>query len=172
LLKLIKTLKPFTWSIVLIFFLLLGQAIADLSLPDLMSRIINVGIQQNGIENIAPEAIRSTEMSKILLFVNDNEKPTILNDYELLDKHSLSATDYDKYLRVYPELANGPIYKLNAVDGGRISKLNTIFSKPILIVSYIESGAAASALGQQIPAGVDSFIALAQLPQAQLETIL
>ena len=71
-LKLIKSLKPFTWSIIFIFILLLGQAMSDLTLPDLMSRIINVGIQQNGIENTAPTAIRSSEMAKILLFMNSS----------------------------------------------------------------------------------------------------
>jgi ATP-binding cassette, subfamily B, multidrug efflux pump len=170
--KLIKSLKPFTWSIIFIFILLLGQAMSDLTLPDLMSRIINVGIQQNGIENVAPEAIRSSEMSKVLLFVNADEKSTVANDYRLLDKNALSASDYANYLKQYPDLANGPIYKLNTTDGSEISKLNTIFAKPILIVSYIESGAAADALGQQIPAGVDPFVVLAQLPPAQLETIL
>jgi len=170
--KFIKSLKPFTWAIIFIFILLLGQAMSDLTLPDLMSRIINVGIQQNGIENVAPTAIRSSEMSKVLLFVNSTDKSIITNDYQLLDKNSLSATDYDNYVKLYPDLANGPIYKLNTTDGSEISRLNTIFAKPILIVSYIESGAADAALGQQIPAGVDPFVVLAQLPPAQLETIL
>ena len=172
-LKLIKSLKPFTWSIIFIFILLLGQAMSDLTLPDLMSRIINVGIQQNGIENVAPTAIRSSEMSKILLFVNSADKSTITGDYQLLDKNSLSAADYNNYLKSYPDLANGPIYKLNTADSAEISKLNTIFAKPILIVSYIESGAAASVFGseQNLPPGVDPFTVLAQLPPAQLEAI-
>ena len=171
-LKLIKSLKPFTWAIVFIFVLLLGQAIADLSLPDLMSRIINIGIQQNGIENVAPEAIHSSEMSKILLFASSDEKSAIANDYLVLDKNSLSAADYNNYLKSYPDLANGPIYKLNTADSNEITKLIAIFAKPVLIVSYIESGAAASLLNQQFPAGVDPFTALAGLPPAQLEAIV
>ena len=75
--KLIKSLKPFTWSIIILFVLLLGQAMCDLTLPDLMSKIINVGIQQNGIENTAPVAIRSAEMSKILLFMSSDDKSTV-----------------------------------------------------------------------------------------------
>ena len=55
--KLIKHLKPFVWSILAIFVLLFGQAMADLSLPGYMADIVNVGIQQNGIENSVPEAI-------------------------------------------------------------------------------------------------------------------
>lgn len=172
-LKLVKSLKPFTWSIVFIFILLLGQAMADLTLPDLMSRIINVGIQQNGIENVAPIAIRSSEMSKIMLFVNSSDKSTIGNDYQLLDKNTLSAVDYNNYLQSYPDLANGPIYELITSNGTEISRLNSIFANPILIVSYIESGAAASVLGSQqaLPAGVDPFTVLAQLPPTQIQAI-
>ncbi len=138
-----------------------------------MSKIINVGIQQNGIENTSPAAIRSTEMVKIFLFMSDSDKATVTGDYQLLDKNSLSASDYSKYLKSYPELANVPIYKLNTRNKAEISNLNSIFAKPVLIVSYIESGAAASILGagQSLPPGVDPFTLLSQLPPSQLNAI-
>jgi ATP-binding cassette subfamily B protein len=171
--RLIKYLKPFIWSIVLIFVLLFGQAICDLTLPSLMSQIINVGIQQSGIENTAPEAIRSGEMSKILLFTSDSDKAVITNDYLLLDRQSLSASDYNKYLKSYPALADEPIYKLNMTSQAEISRLNSVFGKPILIVSYIEKGGLSSITGstQGIPTGVDPFAALSQLSPSQLEAI-
>ena len=172
-LKLIKYLKPFTWAIICIFILLLGQAMSDLTLPDMMSRIINVGIQQNGIENAAPDAIRSAEMNKILLFMSSDDKAIVTSDYLLLDKNALSADDYNQYLKAYPDLANEPIYKLNTNNKDEISKLNSTFAKPILIVSYIESGAAAGILGSQgLPPGADLFGVLAKLPPAQLDAIL
>ena len=52
--KLIKHLRPFVWVIVLIFGLLFGQAMADLSLPGYMGDIVNVGISQKGINNAVP----------------------------------------------------------------------------------------------------------------------
>jgi ATP-binding cassette subfamily B multidrug efflux pump len=67
--KLIKHLKPFVWSIVAIFVLLFAQAMADLSLPGYMANIVNVGIQQNGIENSVPEAISTSEFNKLTLFM-------------------------------------------------------------------------------------------------------
>jgi len=163
LLKLIKYLRPFTWSIILIFGLLLGQALSDLTLPDLMSKIINVGIQQNGIVNTAPIAIRSSEMNKIFLFAGDADKDIIANNYILLDSQKLSPSDYSNYLKTYPELANVPIYKLNTTNKTEISKLNSIFNNPILIVSYIESGAVSSLFGNNVsfPAGIDPFVVLA-----------
>jgi len=173
LLKLIKYLKPFTLSIILIFGLLLGQALSDLSLPDLMSKIINVGIQQNGIQDTAPTAIRASELNKIFLFTGAEDKTRITNDYLLLDKQTLSSDDYSKYLKSYSALADEPIYKLNTTDKNEITQLNLIFTNPILIVSYIKSGAATSALGGNVnlPAGVDPFVVLSSLPSAQLDAI-
>ncbi len=168
--KLIKQLRPFTWSILLIFSLLFGQALSDLTLPDLMSRIINTGIQQNGIVNTAPTAIRASEMDRVLLLASDGDKATIASDYLLLDSQKLSPADYSSYLKSYPALANGPIYKLNTGDKTEVSKLSSIFEDPILIVSYIESGAASSILGS-LPAGADPFTALSRLPPAQLDAI-
>ncbi|MGA3094112.1 MAG: hypothetical protein ABSD79_01835 [Dehalococcoidales bacterium] len=55
-LKLIKFLKPFSWLILFIFVLLFVQALSDLSLPGYTSDILNVGVQQNGIENDVPSA--------------------------------------------------------------------------------------------------------------------
>jgi ATP-binding cassette, subfamily B, multidrug efflux pump len=173
LLKLIKYLKPFTWSIIIIFGLLLGQALSDLTLPDLMSKIINVGIQQNGIVNTAPTAIRSSEMNKIFLFAGDADKAIIAGDYLLLDSQKLAPSDYSDYLKTYPELANEPIYKLNTTNKAEISKLNSIFNNPMLIVSYIESGAVSTLFGDNIsfPPGTDPFIVLASLPTAQIDAI-
>lgn len=169
-LKLIKQLRPFTGSIILIFVLLLGQALADLALPDLMSRIINVGIQQNGIENPVPAAIREIEMNRILLFTGDADKAAITNDYLLLDRQKLSPPDYANYLKSYPVLADEPVYKLNTTDKNELKRLTAIFENPIMVVSYIESGAAASLLGN-LPAGADPFTVLSRLPSAQIEAL-
>ena len=58
-LRLIKEVKPFVITILIIIALLFMQAMTELALPDYMSNIVNVGIQQNGIENAVPEVIRS-----------------------------------------------------------------------------------------------------------------
>ena len=52
--NIIKHLKPFYWQIVLIVVFLFGQAMSDLSLPGYMSDIVNIGIQQNGINASEP----------------------------------------------------------------------------------------------------------------------
>ena len=60
-----KYLKPFIAVLILCVALLFGQAMCDLSLPNLMSDIVNVGIQKNGIDEEAPEAISENGLAPV-----------------------------------------------------------------------------------------------------------
>jgi ATP-binding cassette subfamily B multidrug efflux pump len=172
-LKLVKHLKPFTWLVVAIFVLLFGQAMSDLSLPGFMSDIVNIGIQQNGIENTVPQAIRATEFNKLTLFMTDSEKTQAKADYILLDKVTLSTADYAKYVKLYPQLATTPIYKLNTTNKVQIAQLDAIFTEYMPVVSTIEKNGAAAFAGTpiQIPPGVDPFTIIVQLPPDQLAAL-
>lgn len=171
--KLIKHLRPFIWSILAISVLLFGQAMSDLSLPSYMSRIINVGIQQSGIENAVPQAIRASELGKLTLFMTDSEKAQVSAGYILLDSQSLAPGDYAKYVKSYPQLATTPIYKLDANDKTQITQLDSIFGEYLPVVSTIERSGAAAFPGApiKIPSGVDPFTVIGQLSPQQLEAI-
>ena len=80
-LRLLKILKPYTLLVVLDILLLFVQANADLALPDYLSKIINIGIQQGGVENAVPQATLKSEMDKLFLFMNAGDKATVLADY-------------------------------------------------------------------------------------------
>ena len=80
--KLMKYLKKSAGYVVLIIALLFLQAYCDLSLPDYTSKIVNVGIQQSGIEDSVPEKIRKTSMDSLQLFMDDNDKDTVDSFYE------------------------------------------------------------------------------------------
>ena len=169
-LNLIKHLKPFTWQIVIIFALLFGQAMTDLSLPDYMSRIINVGVQQNGIENPAPDVIRASEMAKLEILMSDQDLAVVTADYRLMDKQSLSSDEYAVQVKKYPLLAAEPVYELKTEARSAIPQLNIIFGKPEMVVYLIEKNGLGSLTGGNIPtlpAGVDPFQYFAQLPAAQ-----
>jgi ATP-binding cassette subfamily B multidrug efflux pump len=172
-LKLIRHLKPFRWSIVLIFVLLFAQAMADLSLPGYMADIVNVGIQQGGIQGATPEVIRASEFDRLSLFMAETDKAVVEGSYVLLDSQALSRGDYDKYVKEYPELANQPVYKLDTGDHDKTAQLDAIFGKSILVVFTISQegvGALSDSIGE-IPAGEDPFIILGQLPAAELDSI-
>ena len=67
--KLFKYLKPHAKAVALIVVVLIVQAFCDLSLPSYTSDIVNVGIQQGGIDESMPKAVTEEDMNKLLLFV-------------------------------------------------------------------------------------------------------
>jgi len=175
-LRLFRYLKPYLLLILFTIALLFIQANADLALPDYMSKIVNNGIQQGGVENAVPAAIRQSEMSKLVIFMSAENKALVLGDYTLVDKNS---ADYDKYLQQYPALGSEPIYVLKNSTKVEISKLNPVIGKALLVVSFIQQVMAdpskAAAMGgslgfdlSKIPAGTDIFALLGRLPAAQL----
>lgn len=178
-LNLLKHLKPFVGSMILAVALLFVQAICDLSLPDYMSDIVNVGIQQGGVENAVPKVIKSSEMKKLFIFMDDNQKTVVDDNYILLDKDNLTTDEYNKYLKNYPELENESIYKLNTKEKEKLDKLNNIFGKPMLIVSMLESKGLSGVPGIDGMAtqgmdlsNMDPFEVLNMMPQDQIDSML
>src|SRR4030042_3316266 len=133
--KLARYLKPFILMILIAIVLLFAQAMADLSLPDYMSNIVNNGIQQGGIVNAVPDAIRQSEMNKLVIFMSPENKTEIIKDYKLIDKNS---SEYDKYLKDYPQLGKEPVYVLNKINTQEITKINPIMGRAFVAVSGIK----------------------------------
>ncbi len=173
--KLSKYLKPFIGSIIAVIILLFVQAVSELSLPDYMSNIVNVGIQQGGIKNSAPEAIRKSEFDKLLLFIEDNNTKLIEDNYKLINKDILSENEYNDYLKKYPIIENEDIYVLNTKDKTIIEKINSILAKPELIVSGLNSGDFGGEefkSQMNLPQNTDIFLVLKNLPKEQFNQIL
>lgn len=175
-LRLFKYLKPYVFLILIAVGLLFVQANADLALPDYMSKIVNNGIQQGGVENAVPKAIRQSQMDKLTIFLSAGDKALVLGDYTLVDK---TSPDYDKYLKEYPSLADGPVYVLKNADAAEIKKLNPIMGKGFLVVTAIDqilanpaqAAAMAKAFGfdlSKLPAGANLYTVLAGLPADML----
>ena len=174
-LRLLKYLKSYLPMILLAIALLFIQANCDLALPDYMSKIVNNGIQQNGVINAVPQAIRQSEMEHVTLFMLAADKTRVLNDYTLIDK---SSPDYARYVQQYPALASQPIYVLKSVPQAEINVLNPLMGKAFLAVSGLEkmianpaaAAAAAKTLGfdlSTLAPGTDVFTLLAKMPEAQ-----
>ena len=180
--KLLKYLRPFAGAIIVAIMLLFVQAISDLSLPSYMSNIVNVGIQQKGIEDAVPKAIKSSELNKLLLFINSDDKKVVEDNYKLIRKEELSDDDYEKYIKQYPELANEDIYVLDTKSKDVKRKLNEILGRPMLITSLFESGDATKLMGDYgnvmaAPEGVDManmdpFMMLSSMPEEQVLEII
>ena len=151
--KLMKYLKKSAGYVVLIIALLFLQAYCDLSLPDYTSKIVNVGIQQSGIEDSVPEKIRKTSMDSLQLFMDDNDKDTVDSVYE----------------------EDGDLFVLkDDVTSEERDQLNSIFGKPMIIVASFSSGgdevnAMLTQMG--IPEGTDPMQALAIMPKEALDAM-
>ena len=176
-LKLVKYLKPYV-ALILAAVVLLGiQVVCDLSLPNYMSDIVNKGIQQGGIVSAVPQAIRQSEMNKLTLFMNANEKSEVLADYTRLDRSVLSADAYAKDIKQYPSLAKEPVYRLKSVGKAENGKINSIMGKAFVAVSSVDKLAEQAASGPvnlggtTLPKGTDVYGLLQKLPESQLETM-
>ena len=176
-LRLIRYLKPYLVLLVVAIGLLFGQAMADLALPNYMSEIVNVGIQQGGIESAIPEAIRQSQMEKAVLFMTEEEKTLVMQHYTLVEPSSAEAATL---VEQYPALSSEPVYVLSEIDPDVKTTLNPILGKSLTVVYAIQQAAAdpekAAALGAaagfdltKIPAGMDVFAMLKMLPPAQTE---
>jgi ATP-binding cassette subfamily B multidrug efflux pump len=174
--RLVKYLKPFAPHLLIAIVLLFVQANADLALPDYMSRIVNNGIQQGGVEDAAPRAIRQSEMNKLLLFMGPEDKVAVEESYLLVDQ---SSPQHASTVEEYPGAANEPVYVLKEIDSAEIERLSPLMGKPLLVVStlqqLLDDPAKAGAMGpdlgfdlSRIPAGTDLFALLPSLPPAQL----
>ena len=164
-LKLFKEFKPFTLLIILIIALLFGQAMGELTLPDYMSKIVDVGIQQNGIEDAVPEVIRKDELEKVELFLDDQDKEIIDGSYRLVEKDELDEKEYKKLQENYEILKDEPLYILEEKKEKKIEKMDEILSPAIFAVNAIESGEAPL---PELPEGADPYDALRNMPEDQL----
>lgn len=126
--KLAKYLKPFALVLIISIALLFGQAVCDLNLPNYMSKIVNVGIQQNGIENASPEAISAKGLTFMKNFMTEDQNKTIESSYTLLSSTDTGSA-HDNYVKQYPLLKSENIYVRGSVDDATLSKLNKTFGE-------------------------------------------
>jgi len=170
-LRLARYLRPYMAMLLMAIFFIVVQAMSDLALPDYMSRIVNNGIQQGGITNAVPEALRKSQMDRLLLFMTPYEKEAVLESYTLVDH---TSDDYERYAKKYPLLSKEPIYVINNTAKERIEQINLPLARAFLAVFGVEQtiNSAKDGViefnGQKIPANVDPFALISQLPQEQL----
>ena len=100
--RLTKYLLPYLGIIIATIALLFGQANCDLALPDYMSRIVNIGIQQGGVEGSVPAAMRQSTMERLVLGMDETSATRLSSDYAYILPGTEAAK---KYLGTYPAAA-------------------------------------------------------------------
>lgn len=142
--KILKYLKSSWISILAIIALLVGQAVCDLSLPDYTSSIVNVGIQQGGITEVAPKVIRSSSMESLLLFTNSKDTKTITDSYRLIKQK-----DAKKY-KEYKALKDEDVYELKDLTKEEKKELENIIAKPMMLLTMVSDPKVASEMTDMI----------------------
>lgn len=162
--KLFKYLKTYWKMAFVILLVLLVQVYCDLSLPSYTSDIVNVGIQQAGVDDKIPEAISEEEMEKVLLFVQADDRQTVLDAYEK-DENTYNQTAY--------------VLKKNIQDNEeKTEELEEILSVPMMMTAGFEQGSDTTAKieeqlranipAEMLPKDATVFDILKMLPQEQL----
>lgn len=118
-------MKPYAATILMIVVFLVLQAYCDLSLPGYTSDIVNVGIQQGGIDTAIPEQISVEDMDRLFLFVSEKDQKTVLDAYE---------RDTDTYESEAYVLKDGILKNEKRTD-----KIGAILSKPMMLVTVFSS---------------------------------
>jgi ATP-binding cassette subfamily B protein len=165
----------FTVAVILLF----AQANLDLALPDYLSQIVNVGIQQSGIESAVPDALRVTTMDRLTLFMSAQDERMVRGAYRRINPGSAAAASY---LETYPILASEAIHVLNEMDDAEREQLTAPIVAALLAVSGIEQALAdpdTAALREgpsafdlsQLPSGTDPFQLLGDLPASQRDSM-
>lgn len=126
--KLFKFLKPYAAAVAAIICILVVQAYCDLSLPTYTSDIVNIGIQQGGIDEALPDTISKKDLNHLLLLVPSDRQKTVKNAYT----ESVEKYDY-----------NGTVMELKASvkeDEKKMDRLSEILGKPMLMAAGFDSG--------------------------------
>lgn len=180
--KLRKYLKPFVLSILAIIVLLFAQAMFELSMPDYMSKIVNVGINAGGIEDGVLQAVRETEYKKLSVFMSKDEKTLFENNYTLV----LPNQANEDQITSYPILKQEAIYILNDISKETKESLrNALSSAEICVMSISKMSSFTSEnnanmseeqqkfieMMKNVPENTDIFTVLQALPENQLLSI-
>ncbi|MBN1649515.1 MAG: ABC transporter ATP-binding protein [Spirochaetales bacterium] len=124
--KILGYLKAYWVFVLLAILLLFLQANMDLALPDYMSRIVNIGIQQSGIRSPLPEVIRVSSFRKLLLFMDTESAALVSTAYKPMDP---DGPEYRRLLSRFPEIAGQETMVLETQNGKIPAQTETAIQK-------------------------------------------
>lgn len=156
-LKVFKYLKSSIFSVLAVILLLFVQAYLDLTLPDYTSKMVNVGVQQGGIENAAISEVGEDTLNTLVLLMDKSDAKYIMNHYEKTDTYK-----------------GEDIYELK--EDSNVDKISSIMAKPMMILSYASQEANSSSdsdtVSFDLPEGISLSQALSMMGDAEREKML
>ena len=126
-LKIFRYLKKAYIPIACIVLLLCVQVSCELTIPTYTSNIVNVGIQQGGIEDAVPDAVREESMQALMGMMKPKDAEKVKDAYELYTKKQVKDSDYSSYKK-------GRLYVRKDISKKDREDLDKILSKPMLML--------------------------------------
>lgn len=127
-LKLFRYLKKAYLPVICIVALLIMQALCELSLPTYTSNIVNVGIQQGGIEDAVPEVMREQTFQGLSAVMKKDDAEEMKDAYELYSKDKVADSEYDTY-------KDGRLYVRKDISSEERKDLDQSMSKAMIMLS-------------------------------------
>lgn len=165
--KLLKYMKPFVGMLGLAVLLLFGQAMADLALPDYMSDIVNVGLQQGGNDQPLPSVLRESDKERLELFLVGDEAGLLDTLYEVVEE---GTSDYDYMKEDFSNTLGETLHQLKDLDS--VTKEQELsVSSALLVVTGIQQAIADAdgedieMNGMTIPSDTDIFGMMVMMPE-------
>lgn len=135
--RIVKLFKNHVLALVCAVALIVISCNADLALPTYMSEIVDVGIQQGGIEGPAPDTIRAESLSDLELFMPEDDMATVEAAYSEPDAEGIRT------------------YVGSEADRAEDGAVSDAISLPETVVLSLEQGVDASILGEGMTGTLD-----------------
>ena len=161
--KIFRYLKSYVIPIIFIVLLLFVEAVCDLALPEYMSNIVNVGIQQSGVSSAVPQKIKTETLERLELFMSESDIKTVNSFYskESDTVMTLKTDISEKNLQELEEIFINPMMITNLLSLAQSGELNDKNAAA-------DIGGDLSKLFENMPQNTDVFTVLKTLPKEQL----
>lgn len=179
-LRLKRFYTPYWFNILLAALLVVAVAWSNLALPDYLSKIVNTGIQKNGVESSLPVAMRQSTMDRLVTMMPAEDQAEVLDHYSLVEPGSTSAADL---IKTYPVLSDQAVYVLKEISKAEKDAIEEKLAKPMIVVEALnliqeDSEKAKQVLGENFPfkfdqltQGTDIMQMLETLPKDQRQAL-
>ena len=179
--RLMPYIKKYWYLFILAILLLFAMVNADLALPDALSKIVNIGIQQNGIDQPTPTVLRQKTMDELSLFMSESDFQKVLATYHQVESNS---AEYLVLLEQFPNAAFEAVYARNVITLEEEKALEAYMAKPLVMTMGLQlfqsnPEMAAKIFGTEtqthlgsLPQGIDLFDALRTLSFEQRTVFL
>lgn len=168
--QILKYLKKHAIGVLFIIVLLVVQAYCDLALPNYTSKIVDVGIQNGGIEHASPEVIRATEFEKVKLFLTEEESSIVEKAYKKISFDTMNEEEKNATIKKYPIVTQEELLELVA-NKKEIESVDQAMQSALMVVKFFSTDSEELSQvkeemfqGMPMAENMDIFSVLSQVP--------